>query len=305
MIRVNALIVTFKRKELLAKVIEGVIFQSYKLNKIIIIDNNSNDGTQELVSSIQAVSEIKIDYFNTGANLGGAGGFCYGFEKAMQEKFDYLWIMDDDLLPSVDCLEVMLANANESKITQPIRYNLDGSCAEYSPTKFDLSSPFIMRPKKETVLDKMSMPNIKAEEEIAIDGIPFEGPLIPYQIIEKVGLPNKNFFIFYDDLDYAIRTKKAGFEIVCNTKAVAKRLLVNNQSTDLRSWKGYFMLRNFFHIHRVHGQNTIVRIRPLLIALLYISKELLFFRKDTALVCWHALLDAFSKDFNLRRKYIP
>ncbi|YCI30617.1 glycosyltransferase family 2 protein [Erwinia sp. PK3-005] len=304
MIRVNALIVTFKRKELLAKVISGVIQQSHKVNKIIIVDNNSNDGTQELVKDIQSASDIKIDYYNTGENLGGAGGFSYGFQKAMQETFDYLWIMDDDLLPSVNCLEVMVASANENKIIQPIRYNLDGSCAEYSPTKFDLSSPFIMRPKKETVLDKVAEKNIN-EKEITIDGIPFEGPLIPHKVINRIGLPDKNFFIFYDDLDYAIRARKAGFNIVCNTGAIANRLLVNNQSTDLRSWKGYFMLRNFFRIHRVHGDNFFVRSRPILIASLYMLKEIMHFRKETTIVCWHALLDAFSKEFNLRRKYIP
>lgn len=54
--------------------------------------------------------------------------------------------MDDDLLPSSDCLSHLVKFDNNG-ITQPMRFNLDGSCAEISPVKYDLSDPFIINPK--------------------------------------------------------------------------------------------------------------------------------------------------------------
>ncbi|HAL7545332.1 TPA: glycosyltransferase, partial [Escherichia coli] len=42
--KVIAIIVTFKRKHLLCKVIESILNQTVKPMEIIIIDNNSNDG---------------------------------------------------------------------------------------------------------------------------------------------------------------------------------------------------------------------------------------------------------------------
>lgn len=302
MVNIHALIVTFKRKDLLEVVIESVLAQSTSVTKIIIVDNNSNDGTDALVNKLKQNSKISIDYYNTGANLGGAGGFSFGFDTAMKEKFDYLWIMDDDIAPQPNCLEKLLESASKDRIVQPIRYNLDGTCAEYSPVIFDLSSIFLMRPKRETVVNRVNCSN---EKEIPLNGIPFEGPLIPRGIIEKIGLPDRRFFIFYDDLDYALRARQAGFNIICKTDAIATRLLMNNQVTDLQSWKGYFMLRNFFHIHHKHGENIFVRLRPTLFAMGFIFKELLLFRRKSAVICFHAFIDSIRKDFKIRMKYVP
>ncbi|HBD0327239.1 TPA: glycosyltransferase, partial [Escherichia coli] len=48
---VIAVIVTYNRKALLLKVIDAVINQSYPLKKILIIDNNSTDGTEMFISN--------------------------------------------------------------------------------------------------------------------------------------------------------------------------------------------------------------------------------------------------------------
>lgn len=302
MVKVYALIVTFKRKELLKEVVERVINQTYPLSKVVVVDNNSNDGTEAVIAQLKSNSPVEIEYQNTGANLGGAGGFSYGFNHVLNDEFDYLWIMDDDLLPENNCLEMMLISANNNQIIQPARFNLDGTCAEYSPIKFDLASPFLLHPKIETVKDRID--SVQGNE-IQIEGIPFEGPLIPKNIINRVGLPDKRFFIFYDDLDYAIRARKAGFKIICKKDAVAYRLLMNNQVNDLQSWKGYFMLRNFFKIHYMHGENIFVKLRPVLLAITYIIKELFCLRPKSAKTCWHAFQDSLTKKFLPRKKYIP
>ncbi|HFW7936218.1 TPA: glycosyltransferase, partial [Shigella dysenteriae] len=66
---VIAVIVTYNRKALLLKVIDAVINQSYPLKKILIIDNNSTDGTEMFISN--RLSDV-VKYKNTGDNLGGA-----------------------------------------------------------------------------------------------------------------------------------------------------------------------------------------------------------------------------------------
>lgn len=299
--KILALVVTYKRKELLEKVIQGLLDQTYPISDILIVDNNSSDGTKELVESYSN-ENTNILYFNTGANLGGAGGFSFGFQKAMDYNFDYLWIMDDDLLPSHSCLETLVSASDENTISQPIRLNTDNSCAEYSPVIFDMDSIFLVRPKRCSVIDYIK--NNKSEK-IPLQGIPFEGPLIPRKIISDIGYPDKRFFIFYDDLDYALRAQKKGYNIQCILNAHAYRLLMNNQVNDLKSWKGYFMLRNFFRIHKLHGNNFFVRGRPYFLAALYITKELLCFRKRTAVICLHALIDSRTDTFILRDQYIP
>lgn len=259
-----AIVVTFNRKELLKKVLNSLINQSVKIDHIIVVDNNSSDGTANMVCSLNS---CQIQYHNTGANLGGAGGFFEGFTLAEKHSFDYLWLMDDDFLPNLNCLELMLEK-NPKGIVQPIRYNLDGTCTELSPITYDLQKILSLNPKGKTVKSYIEDLNV-TPDLIPIEAIPFEGPLIYREVIDIVGKPDPRFFIFCDDIDYAIRAKKAGVSIFCDTNAQATRLLVNNQNNDMLSWKGYFMLRNLFHLHRKHGKNFIIRNKPIILAIGY------------------------------------
>ena len=47
-----------------------------------------------------------------------------------------------------------------------------------------------------------------------IMGTAFEGPFIRREVVEKIGLPNKDLFIFCDDTDYCLRTIRAGYKIL-------------------------------------------------------------------------------------------
>ena len=288
--KVIAIVVTYKRKELLEKVLTRLSEQSFKLSKVFVVDNNSQDGTEELVKYFHLNDNI-FEYHNTGANLGGAGGFNFGFKLANNYDYDYLWLMDDDFLPAGDCLEKLIAH-NINGITQPIRYNLDGTCAEISPVLYDLNKIFCKNPKSFTVADIYN--TIKEKNLIPIAGVPFEGPLITKAVVEAIGYPNPDFFIFNDDLDYSIRARKVGFDIMCSFEASAERLLVNNQNDDLKSWKGYFMLRNHFYILRNHGENFLVKNRSLPITAFYCCKALLSGDKKLFKVVLNAYNDSFT-----------
>lgn len=262
--KVIAVVVTFNRVNLLRKVLDSLLLQTHKVDKILIIDNNSSDETRDMVLSRNQDSVI---YHNTGANLGGAGGFYQGFILASSFDYDCLWLMDDDLLPENNCLEELIKSDNTG-IIQPLRYNMDGSCAELSPLSYDLETFFKLKPKGISIKDYLAKGEI-ISEAIPIQAIPFEGPLIHKNAIDRIGLPDPRFFIFCDDIDYSIRARKADVAIVCEPKARATRLLVNNQSNDMLSWKGYFMLRNLFHLYKKHGSNSFTRFKPVILAVGY------------------------------------
>ena len=304
---VYAVVVTYKRKALLEQVLNGLLDQTYPLTKIIIIDNNSQDGTQELVSKIideRHNHNCEIEYHNTFANLGGAGGFEYGFKAAEVDSaaYDYLWLMDDDLLPEQECLETLVSSAGVgAEIVQPLRKNLDGSCAELSPVIYDLATPWLINPKRESVMQKMLKEHSTEPFEIA--GIPFEGPLISRAVIKEIGYPNPAFFIFNDDLDFALRARKSGATIICQPNAVATRLLLNNQGNDLNSWKGYFMLRNHFYILRQHGENFLVKLRPVAMVATFCLLHLFKGKTKLAKICFRAFMD--SKNLSNNDIYRP
>ena len=85
-------------------------------------------------------------------------------------------------------------------------------------------------------------------------------------VVEAIGLPDPGYFIFYDDVDYALRARRAGFRIWAVRDAVLVRQLAFDQQHDLSGWKGYYMYRNLFTVHRRYGENRLVRAKPWLIA---------------------------------------
>ena len=100
---------------------------------------------------------------------------------------------------------------------------------------------------------------------VELENIPFEGFLVRRRVVEVIGLPDPSFFIFYDDVDFALRARRAGFHIYAVRDAVLVRQLEFDQQLDLAGWKGYYMYRNLFTIHLRYGENALVRAKPWLI----------------------------------------
>jgi GT2 family glycosyltransferase len=90
---VAAVVVTYNRCLLLLECIEAIAAQTTVGCDILVIDNCSTDNSGE---SIKAKNYRRIKYYNTGSNLGGAGGFNYGIRLAVELGYEFLWIMDDD-----------------------------------------------------------------------------------------------------------------------------------------------------------------------------------------------------------------
>ena len=109
-IKVVAVVVTYNRLDLLKENINALLAQKYNDFDIMIIDNASTDGTEKYVRSIE---NKKINYINTGSNLGGAGGFSFGVRKAIEKGYDFAWLMDDDTIPAYDALDSFIKKTDK------------------------------------------------------------------------------------------------------------------------------------------------------------------------------------------------
>jgi GT2 family glycosyltransferase len=101
---------------------------------------------------------------------------------------------------------------------------------------------------------------------VELENVAFEGFLVRRDVVSRIGLPDPTYFIFYDDVDYAIRARRAGYRIWAVRDAVLVRQLDFDQQHDLGSWKGFYMYRNLFVVHLRYGSNPLVRLKPWLIA---------------------------------------
>lgn len=258
--KIAAIVVTYNRIEFLKDLINALRNQSRKLDAIIVINNGSSDGTKEWLSKQKDLIVINQE------NLGSSGGQHAGFKYAFEQGFDYVWTMDDDVEPAKDCLENLIINLNENRIHAPLRFQANGDVFFNEAISYNLSNPF-----KSFWNGILSLKDLN-QDEIAVTGLTFEGPIFPRQIIEKIGLPDKNFFIYGDDTEYMLRAKKIGAEIYLIKNARLNRKLgVVDRLQDF-GWKYYYAVRNLIAINVLHGNLPVRLIRPILYLFLYSIK---------------------------------
>jgi GT2 family glycosyltransferase len=253
---VAVVVVTYNRADLLGRVLDGLAAQTHEPDAVIVVDNASDDHTREVLDAREG---LPLQRIHLAENTGGAGGFWAGTESAYRQGYDRIWLIDDDVVPAPDCLALLMAE--DEAAVMSVREDVHGRLVEKAATDFDLTRPWTVRPKRRMVEtdygDRHAMPR-----RVELHNIAFEGPLFRREVIEAVGLPDASFFIFYDDVDFALRARRAGFRIWAVRDAVLVRQLDFSQQHDLAGWKGYYMYRNLFAVLLRYGENPLVRAKP-------------------------------------------
>lgn len=196
-IKIYAVVVTYNRKNMLLKCIKAILRQTVSIEKVIIVDNNSIDGTAECLKENGYFENKLIYYQKLPNNIGGAGGFYEGIKTARSMNPDWVWIMDDDVIPDENCLLELLAASNEIKgnisfLASSIR-NMDGMAMNVPKLN---RKQFTKYTDWYQYLDKGIVKIVKAT---------FVSLLINGEAIQKCGLPWAPFFIWGDDSEYTQR----------------------------------------------------------------------------------------------------
>ena len=231
--KICAVIVTFNRQRMLERCLNGLLAQTRPLDRIIIADNASTDGTDAMLKNNFLNYEF-IDYINLGSNLGGGGGFHYGARKAFAEGFDWVWLMDDDCYPTEECLENLIDEIEDNKNV-------------YSPIVLSIED-------KKTVLWGIKAKINSGNKEVTT--LPFNGFLIHRNSLKTLGYPHKEFFIYGDDTEFNMRAKANGKKIFMVTKSIMYHPF-KNEVKGIKIYKmflnklwAYYKLRNAIIIYK-------------------------------------------------------
>jgi len=245
--RIVAVVVTFNRLEMLQRQLARLA-EVAELDEVLVIDNASTDGTGEWLRTAPVTSE------SLQTNTGGAGGFSHGLERAVESGADLVWLMDDDGLPERDCLPLLLAREDPSTGSGH-RLDFWGPAVLAAQDPDRLCFP-IRLPGGTAVVHEMTAVE-KAADDGLIHGvlIPFNGVLVTRELVERIGYPRAEFFIWGDDVEYLWRAEAAGARIATvvdahvlhpatddlGTPMMFGRTTYNHTPSDL---KHYCMARN-------------------------------------------------------------
>lgn len=257
---IAAIVITFNRLELLKKTIDGLKSQTHKIDEIIVVNNGSSDGTTEWLAQDSVLSVVIQE------NTGSSGGQYTGFKTAYERGHEWIWAMDDDVVPRTDCLENMVKTIDINKVIAPLRISNNGTPFINDTIEFNLNNPF------KNIWQRLLSQKDLNKDMIKAVGLTFEGPMFHRTLIEKIGLPEKKFFIYGDDTEYMIRAFKAGFESYINTNAKLDRMLDAPDLNKEFSWKNYYIIRNIIAIDVLHGNFAVRWLRPFAYLISWLGK---------------------------------
>lgn len=204
--RVAAVVVTFNRKELLAGCLDALLGQRRPLEKVYVVDNASTDGTREFLEARDYLEDRRVHYARLPENGGGAGGFCAGLRLAMSEECDWFWLLDDDAVPDLDALSMIMD-------TPPVESNAYASCAVFRGGDGEpilcWSAEVEKGGRVRRIREIRQLPMCAS-----VRSLPFLGFFIARALVQKVGLPDASYFISGDDVDYSHRIREGGGDLV-------------------------------------------------------------------------------------------
>ena len=227
---IAAVVVTRNRKVLLERCINALRTQSHPLDAIIVVDNDSSDGTTEWLSIQQDLYVIRQ------GNEGSGGGQAAGIARAIDTNHQWVWCMDDDGMPTPDALKELT----------PFMDYFDCEALWINSLVCDIADPSYLAFEMPSISNRTS--EVMKMGRLVGWSSPFNGTLISRNVIKRIGLPSTQLFIWGEEMEYMRRAAANGGIVLTATRSHflhPKSRAVDIWNTpDGQLWKFYYLVRN-------------------------------------------------------------
>ena len=239
-------IVTYNRLELLKECLACVCGQTIPFSRVIVVDNHSTDGTAEYLAS-----RTDIEVIREAENLGGAGGFYDGLQRAGQSPYDWVLIIDDDAMIAPDYMEKLLDYANAHTGI----YGFAGKVV--TEGHIDVSHRRRITNRLLYVESNVATEEYQ-KESFSCDAATFCGLLLQGQKMREIGLPQKGYFLWYDDIEYCLRLQECGGVTVVPAAVLHHKTVLSKEGMVTKGvlhrigWRQYYGYRNRYDTAKRH-----------------------------------------------------
>jgi GT2 family glycosyltransferase len=222
--------------------------------EIIIVDNGSQDGSQEIIrkkfKEMERFGFWRLLLIENVKNIGAPAAYNKGI-KAAHPEYDYIFKLDNDVVLKSDALKHLVeVSENDDKV------GIAGGTVFYysAPEIVWLTglklNPYLMKGKCEHSHQHKSQ--IEFEKIAFYDEIPGCSCLIKKKLLEKIGLFDENYFIYTDDADFCMRSRKGGYSNIWVSKTIIWHKIANT-TKKISGFGLYYIIRNRIIFQRKHA----------------------------------------------------
>jgi GT2 family glycosyltransferase len=194
--------------------LESVSRMSYSNCRTLVVDNASTD---------QSVAQIRaawpnVEVLELGRNLGYAEGNNAGIRHALKDSPKYIFILNNDTLVSSDVVtRLVQVMEGDSRIGMagPKIYCTDPADRVFAEGSFVLWNRGSIEHRGMFQGDTPSHAVVEPVDFLVGCGI-----LVRRDLIERIGLLDANYYLNYEDVEWAVRARRAGFYVLYVPTAV-------------------------------------------------------------------------------------
>jgi len=258
---VSIVTVNYNQSAATCDMLESLYASGYPNLEVLVVDNASTSDTPEVIKE----RFPKVIFIQSNKNLGFAGGNNLAIRQA---KGDFIYLLNNDtIIPEnhIHLLVNALLNHHETGVVCPkIKLFDDPDIILFAG--FTPMSSITVRNKIIGYAENDHGQYDQRKQSAYAHGAAM---MIKREVIEKTGLMNDQYFLYYEEIDWSTRIRKAGYSIdyIPNTFVLHKESLSTGKNSPLKS---YYINRNrvlFILCNRTGWQKVINLLYQLSIAI--------------------------------------
>jgi len=208
---------------------------SYPNVEVIVVDNASPNDRPEIIK--ERYPEVKLIKSET--NLGFAGGNNLG---VMEAKGDYLLFINNDtevprhfIEPLLETLEY---HPDIGMVSPKIKFHWNPELIQYAG--FTAMNPYTIR---NSAIGYHQKDDGRYDAAGDTDSIHGAAMMVPRRIVEEVGTMTEQYFLYYEEHDWAQQVKRAGYRLYYQPASyiLHKESIATGKNSPLKT---YYLTRN-------------------------------------------------------------
>lgn len=234
---------------------------------ILIVDNNSQDGSFETLSAhvssqgwdmdgrVRVIQSGRNGGFGAGNNVGIRAGLSGGTHP------DYVYILNSDAFPAADAIRVLLNHLEATPGTAFAGSYIYGPEGDTHLTSFrfpSIASEFegsIRFGPVSRLLKNYKVPVETPTETIQVDWLAGASVMMRRSVLDEIGLFDETFFLYFEETELCLRAARAGHRT--DYLPASKVAHIGSASTGMKEWKrtpDYWFDSRWYYFSKSHGR---------------------------------------------------
>jgi len=243
---VHVVVLTWNQREVTLECLRSLAQMTYPDFRIAVVDNGSTDGTAEAIKDQFPDVEIIVNE----RNLGYPGGCNVGLRYALSQGTEYVFVINNDISVDPAILdELMRETAPDVGILTPKIYFASEPKRIWSVGGHRNPLTLEMNRRGDNELDQGQW-----DEVLEQDYLIGCAHLFSRSLLERIGLLDAGYFLYYDDLDICIRAQQAGYRLLMVPRARMWHKVADSSGGVGMPRERYYMARSNVRFLRKHAR---------------------------------------------------